>query len=83
MIFVYLESFENKRFKLDFLIFQKPCFYGQSTLERWIFFHSYIFFRTLLLFSIWTKILKVSDHFVEKIQRESTTLNAIHRNLLI
>ena len=34
MIFLHLESFENKLFELDFSIFKKACFYGQTPLER-------------------------------------------------
>ena len=34
MIFLYLKSFENKRFELNFSIFQKACFYGQTPLGR-------------------------------------------------
>ena len=32
--FLLSESFENKRFELDFSIFQKACFYGQTPLGR-------------------------------------------------
>ena len=34
MIFLHLESFENKRFELDLSIFQKACFHGQTPLGR-------------------------------------------------
>ena len=34
MIIFNLEPFENKRFELDFSIFQKPRFYGQTPSER-------------------------------------------------
>ena len=34
MIFLHLESFENKLFELDFSVLQKACFYGQSPLGR-------------------------------------------------
>ena len=30
MFFLHSDSIENKRFELDFSIFQKPCFYGQT-----------------------------------------------------
>ena len=78
MIFLHLESFD-KLLELDFSIFQKARFYGQSPLGRWIFLHGYdIFFSTFLLLSIFKKTSEsnVSDHFVEKIRHESTTLNA-------
>ena len=34
MIFLHLETFKNKPFELDFSIFQKSCFYGQTSLGR-------------------------------------------------
>ena len=75
MIFLYSESFENNQFELDFSIFQKACFYGQSPLGRLIFCMVIYFFSRFLLLSIYKKkLLKVSDHFVYKIQHESTTL---------
>ena len=59
MIFLHLESFENKRFELDFSIFQKPCFYGQapppgSPPRKVNFFHGYdiYFFKILAPFRI-------------------------------
>ena len=50
MIFLHSESFENKRFVLDFSIFQKTCFYGQIKGE--FFSHGYkiIFFKILASF---------------------------------
>ena len=33
MIFLHLESFENKLFELDFSKFQKARFYGQTALK--------------------------------------------------
>ena len=38
MIFLHLESFENKLIELDFSIFQKPCFYGETPKEGEFFF---------------------------------------------
>ena len=55
MIFLHLESFENKLFKLDFSLFQKPCFYGQKkTQEGEFFLHGYdiYFFMILAPFHI-------------------------------
>ena len=34
MIFLHLESLENKLFELDLAIFQKACFYSQTPLGR-------------------------------------------------
>ena len=75
MIFLHLESFENKLFELDFSIFQKACLYGQTHLRRWFFFaRLWHFFRDPCSFPCTKKLLNVSDHFVEKIRHESTTL---------
>ena len=58
------------------LDFQKSCFYGQTSIGRWIFCTVMIyFFPWFLLLSIFRKLLKESDHFVEKIQHESTAVN--------
>ena len=68
MIFLHVESLENKLFELDFSIFQKVCFYGQTPQEGKVFLHSYdIFFRDPCSFPYAKKLLKVSDHFVENI----------------
>ena len=58
------------------LDFQKSCFYGQTSIGRWIFCTVMIyFFPWFLLLSIFRKLLKESDHFVEKIQHDSTAVN--------
>ena len=58
MFFLHLESFENKLFELDFSIFQKACFYGQTSLGMWIFLHGYdIFLWRFLVLSIYKKNL--------------------------
>ena len=64
----------KQAFRLDFSIFQKPCFYGQTSLWRWIFARLWYVFSWFVVLSIYKKLLKVSDHCVEKIQHESTTL---------
>ena len=62
--------------RLDFSIFLKPCFYGQTSSGRWNFLHGYdvFFFLDFCFFPYTKKLLKVSDHSVEEIQHESTTL---------
>ena len=42
------------------------------------FLYGYDIFLRFLLLSIYKKLLKVSDHFVEKICHESTTLSRIY-----
>ena len=70
-----ISSFENKLFELDLSIIQKLCYYGQTPQENDFFCTVMIYlFSRFLLFSIHKKLLKVSDHFVQKIQQESTTL---------
>ena len=50
-------------------------FLGQTSLGRGIFCTVMIyFFHDSCSFSYTKKLLKVSDHFVEKIQHDSTTL---------
>ena len=53
MIFLHLESFENKLFELDFSTFQKACVYDQAPQEGEFFLHGYdtIFFSRFLLLS--------------------------------
>ena len=71
MIFLHLESCENKLLESDFSIFQKACFHGQTSLGMWMFLHGYDIF-----FEILTKeLLKLSDRFVEKVRHKSTTVN--------
>ena len=38
MIFLHLELFENKRFELDFSIFQKACFFTDKPPQEGEFF---------------------------------------------
>ena len=77
MIFLHLESFENKH-GLDFLIFQKPCFLVQPPKEGEFFCTVMIyFFSEFLLLSIYKELLEVSDYSVKEIQHEPTILNAL------
>ena len=54
MIFLHLESFENKRFELDFSILQNLCFYGQTPLRKVNFLQGYdiYFFKIRASFHI-------------------------------
>ena len=59
----------------DSPIFQKPCFYGQTPLGRWIFLHSYdIFFQDSCCFPYTKNFGKYQTILSKKIQDESTTL---------
>ena len=62
--------------RLDFSIFLKQCFYGQTSSGRWNFFARLwcIFFLDSCFFPYTKNLLKVSDHSVEEIQHEPTTL---------
>ena len=44
MIFLHLDSFENKRFELDFSIFHKIVFLRSNPLRKVKFFHGYNIF---------------------------------------
>ena len=59
--------------RLDFSIFLKPCFYGQTSSGRWIFLHGYdIFLSLFLLLSVYKK---TSESIRPFCRHESTTLN--------
>ena len=62
MIFLHLESLENKLFELDFSMFQKACFYDQIFLHG----HDIFFFGIIALFHAQKKLLKVSRPFLKK-----------------
>ena len=81
MIFLYLESFENKRFELHFSIFQKPCILQSNPLRKVIFLHGYdIFFSRFLLLSMYKKnFRKYRTILSKKIRHKSTTLRCSRR----
>ena len=89
MIFLHLESFENKLFELNFLTFKKRVFTVKPPEEGELVctVMTYFFFEILAPFHIQKmeifikKLRKVSDHFVEKIRQESTTLKLSYFSL--
>ena len=81
VIILYLESFENKLFKLDFSIFIKTCFHGQTLSGRRFFCTVMIFFEILDPFHVSKHFWKYQTLFSKKIRHESTNLNTYsHRN---
>ena len=85
MIFLHLESFENKlvnqisRYSWNSVFMVKPPQKGE------IFLHGYdiFFFLDSCFFPYTKKLLKVSDHSVEEIQHESTTLTWLTNRLIV
>ena len=55
-----------------------------NPLRKVNFLHGYdILFRDSCIFPYTNKLLKVSDHFVEKVRHESTTLSRKDRNHMV
>ena len=83
VIVLYLGSFENNLFELDFLIFKKTCFYGQTLPGSWNFFHDYeIFFEILARCPKLKHFWKYQTLFSKKNLNQSTALNVAHKNCL-
>ena len=72
MIFLHLESFETSVSKY----FRNRVFTVKPPQEGKFCLHGHdIFFQDSCSFPYTKKLMKVSDHFVEKIQHELTTLS--------
>ena len=76
MIFLHLESFE-KKLSIRFLDIPKTVLLRSNLLRKVKFFCTVMiyFFLDSCFFPYTKKLLKVSDHSVEEIQHESTTLS--------